>query len=189
MSAAKSQHSALLLKLTLVVLGMFGFGFAMVPIYNIMCEITGLNGKTSSGIDSAALTIDADRTVAVEFVTGLNEGLNWDFRPGAERMEVHPGQVYTATFYATNNYSLPMVGQAVPSVAPSQAAAYLRKTECFCFTNQRFDANERREMPVRFYIDPRLPKDIRTLTLSYTFFDVTATARGKPHSSQTVITN
>jgi len=191
MSAQTATHTHLLLKLGLVVVAMFGFGFAMVPIYNVMCDITGLNGKTGNAAtdDLSALTVDEKRVVTVEFVTGTNQGMDWAFRPDVHKMQIHPGKLYTALFYARNNYGIPMVGQAVPSVAPSNAAAYFRKTECFSFTNQRFEAGEEREMPVRFYIDPRLPRDIHTVTLSYTFFDVTDTARREQDTQTAPKTN
>jgi cytochrome c oxidase assembly protein subunit 11 len=165
-------------KLGLVVLGMFGFGFALVPLYNVFCEITGLNGKTGVvGAEQArAYTVDESRQVTVEFVTSLNQGLNWEFAPTVRKMIVHPGKVYSTLFVAQNLYPQEMIGQAVPSVMPSVASRYFNKTECFCFVNQSFGAGERREMPVSFVIDPSLPRDVETVTLSYTFFDVTQTA-------------
>lgn len=165
-------------KLGLVVLGMFGFGFALVPLYNVFCDITGLNGKT--GVVGAeqvkAYAVDTSREVTVEFVTSLNQGMNWEFAPTTRKMKVHPGQVYSTMFVARNLYAQDMVGQAVPSVMPSVASKYFNKTECFCFVNQSFAAGQRREMPVSFVIDPALPPEVDTVTLSYTFFDVTQTA-------------
>jgi len=155
-----------------VTLLMFGFGFALVPLYDVFCEITGLNGKTGR-VEAAALAGQADlsRTVTVEFVTSVNGALQWEFAPDVTRMTVHPGQLYEASFTARNVSSAPTAGQAVPSVAPNTAALYFNKTECFCFTRQEFSAGESRSMPVRFIVDRNLPDQVRTITLSYTFFD------------------
>ncbi len=157
---------------------MFGFGFALVPLYNVFCDITGLNGKT--GVVGAeqvrAYEVDESREITVEFVTTLNQGLNWEFAPALRKMKVHPGKVYNTVFVARNRNPEDMIGQAVPSVMPSVASRYFNKTECFCFVNQSFQAGERREMPVSFVIDPALPGNVDTVTLSYTFFDVTQTA-------------
>lgn len=174
-------------RLALVVVGMFGFGYALVPLYDVVCEITGLNGKTSRvGADEAvAFEPDLDRLVTVEFVTSVKAGLPWEFTPRVHSMKVHPGQLYEASFVATNRSTEPLVGQAVPSVAPGEAAKHFQKTECFCFTKQRFEAGETRELPLRFVIDPRLPRHLTTVTLSYTFFDVTATAKADTETIKT----
>lgn len=166
------------LKLAAVVAGMFGFGFALVPMYSVICNITGLNGKTGTIDESRAETyqVDPNREITVQFVASLNENLGWEFAPEVRTMTVHPGKVYTANFTAKNNYDREMVGQAVPSVMPNVASRYFNKTECFCFTNQRFAAGQRRELPVSFIIDPAVPPDVHVVTLSYTFFDVTRTA-------------
>jgi cytochrome c oxidase assembly protein subunit 11 len=166
------------LKLAVVTIAMFGFGFALVPLYDVFCEITGLNGKTgvADSAQVASFQPDESREITVEFVASLNQGMNWEFEPVVAKMTVHPGKVYTTSYVATNQYDRTMVGQAVPSVMPNVASRYFSKTECFCFTNQRFEAGERRNMPVAFVIDPSIPKNVRTVTLSYTFFDVTQTA-------------
>jgi cytochrome c oxidase assembly protein subunit 11 len=159
------------LKLAGAVVAMFGFGYALVPLYDVFCEITGLNGKT--GVVSAASldgNVDTTRSVTVEFMTSVNSGLPWEFRPSTARTVVHPGGVYEATFYARNISGETIVGHAVPSVAPGTASRHFNKIECFCFTEQRFGPGEGREMPVRFVIDRGLPAEIRTVTLSYTFF-------------------
>ncbi len=159
-------------KLGVVVLAMFGFGFALVPLYNVFCEITGLNGKTgvvqASALDGA---VDESRLVTVEFTGSVNSSLPWEFAPLSNKMKVHPGKVYEAAFIARNLGSVAKVGQAVPSVAPSAASKYFDKTECFCFTEQRFESGEQRELPLRFVVDKNLPADIKTVTLSYTFFE------------------
>lgn len=158
--------------MALVTLAMFGFGFALVPLYDVFCEITGLNGKTGR-VEASALEGQADlsRTVTVEFVTSVNGGLQWEFAPDVTRMTVHPGQLYEANFTARSLSSVETAGQAVPSVAPNTAAQYFNKTECFCFSRQEFGAGESRRMPVRFIVDRNLPEQVRTITLSYTFFD------------------
>ena len=160
-------------RLWLVALGMFGFGFAMVPFYDVFCEWTGLNGRTASGPvgESVEYAVDAERLVTVEFIANINQNLPWEFRPEIARMQVHPGQAYTTRFYARNRKADAMIGHAVPSVTPGSAARHFQKTECFCFTEQRFEGGEGRWMPVRFIIDPELPGKFEVVTLSYTFFD------------------
>lgn len=173
-TALKQNNQRLLWRMLIVAVAMFGFGYLMVPIYNVFCDITGLNGKTGS-VDAQSLDgkVDLSRTITVEFVTSLNETMPWEFRPAVTRMQVHPGEIGTTSFYARNMTGHAMVGQAIPSVSPSAAAAHFNKTECFCFTQQRFEAGQGMDMPVRFVVDKDLPKEIKTLTLSYTFFDIT----------------
>ncbi len=163
----------LVARLTLVAVGMFGFGFALVPLYDVFCDLTGINGKTGR-LDQAsaeATQVDESRWVTVEFVANVSSGLPWTFRPDERRIRVHPGEVAETVFFARNTTSVDGVGQAVPSVAPSLAAKYFSKTECFCFSQQPLNAGELKEMPVKFIVDPRLPKDITTITLAYTFFE------------------
>ncbi len=154
---------------------MFGFGYLMVPIYNIFCEITGLNGKTGvvSVSEVEGMAVDEERMIKVEFTGSLNQYAPWDFAPSQASMMVHPGRQYSTSYVATNRLDQALVGQAVPSVSPGRAASYFSKTECFCFTRQPFDAGESRDMPLIFIVDPDLPRDVDTVTLSYTFFDVT----------------
>jgi len=153
---------------------MFGFGYLMVPIYNIFCDITGLNGKTGtiSAIEAERLVVDQARLVKVEFIGSINQDAPWQFGPAVKSMMVNPGKPYRTNFIARNELDEEITGQAVPSVAPGKAATYFNKTECFCFNRQKFEALESREMPLVFVIDPGLPGDIDTVTLSYTFFDV-----------------
>jgi len=159
-------------KLFLVAFAMFGFGYALVPLYNVFCELTGFGGKTGVIAEDRVrdLAIDPQRLVTVEFDTNVNGSLPWEFRAGVSRMQVHPGELADAVFVVENMSDRPVVGQAIPSVAPAQASLYFNKTECFCFTHQTLGPRERREMPVRFVVDSGLPKRISTLTLSYTFF-------------------
>lgn len=158
-------------QLLLIAVGAFGFAFLLVPLYDVLCEVTGLNGKTNARPVAAAESKNAEeRLVTVEFV--LSKHGQWEFGAPVRRMQVQPGKMYGADFFATNLTSLPQVAQAVPSVAPSVAAKYFIKTECFCFDQQQFAAGERKDMPVRFIVDPDLPADVETITLSYTFYGI-----------------
>ena len=158
----------------LIVFGMFGFGFALVPLYDVFCDITGLNGKTST---NAAVynveKIDTKRIVTVQFISRTAQGIPWTFEPMVREIKVHPGEMKLVKFYAKNESTRDIIGQAVPSVSPGLAAAYFQKIECFCFTQQPLKANEEVEMALQFYVDPELPENISTLTLSYTLYDVT----------------
>jgi cytochrome c oxidase assembly protein subunit 11 len=159
-------------KLAVMTAVMFGFGYLLVPLYDVFCDLTGIGGKTSGVSEAVPMEVDTDRTIDLEFVTTVNAGSKWRFEPSVSRMKVHPGQMYRTTFYARNELDEPSIGQAIPSVAPGLAARYLQKTECFCFNEQRFDAQEGREMPVVFFVDPELPGHIKTLTLAYTLFSM-----------------
>lgn len=173
------ENRRLVRNMLIVALGMFGFGFALVPVYNVICDITGLNGKTGQLAEAEAAAryeIDTSRTVTVEFVANRNADMPWDFAPEVTRMAVHPGAVYETRYIARNPTTQPMVGQAVPSVAPGKAARYFNKTECFCFSQQPLAAGESKAMPLRFIVDPALPRDVSTVSLSYTFFDITRQA-------------
>lgn len=152
---------------------MFGFGYALVPLYNVFCEVTGLNGKTGQLSAEAAsrVAVDESRMITVEFVTNVNAGMPWEFRPLVNKVRVHPGAETTVQFEARNIAGVAITGNAVPSVAPNSAARYFSKTECFCFTQQSLGPLETRTMPVRFIVDPRLPADVNVLTLAYTFFE------------------
>ncbi|MDN5862796.1 MAG: cytochrome c oxidase assembly protein [Salinisphaera sp.] len=169
----------LTLQLALAVVGMFAFGYALVPLYGLLCDITGFNGKSSTLVTDASnldYQVDPTRTIEMQFVTTVNAGMPWKFAARTTSVSVHPGKFTTVRFVATNTADRPMVGQAVPSVRPAAAAGYIHKTECFCFTQQPFGANETRVMPVRFVVDPALPDHIETISLSYTFFDATELA-------------
>ena len=159
-------------RLAFVVVGMFGFGFALVPLYNVFCDITGLNGKTGRIELEKALTeaVDEDRLVTVEFLATVNSDLPWEFRPLVKKVRVHPGEITEVNYYARNRTGNRITGQAVPSLAPGLAAKYFNKTECFCFTRQTLEPREGKQMPLRFVVDPRLPKEVRTVSLSYTFY-------------------
>jgi len=170
----QADNRRLTWRLMCILLAMFGFGFALVPLYNVVCDLTGLNGRTTgtqSQSDAVAFVPDKNRMINVLFVGNVDRKLGWNFRPTVAQMQVHPGQFYTTAFYAENKMQRAVVGQASPSVAPGTAARYFQKTECFCFTEQRFAAGEGRDMPVTFVVDPALPEHIDTVTLSYTFFE------------------
>jgi len=161
-------------RLSIVVIGMFFFGFALVPIYDVFCDVTGLNGKTNQqAYISADDIIDTDRSVTVQFVATNNESMPWEFRPDVFKLKVHPGEEVQTTFFARNPRSYDMVAQAIPSVSPGKAAAYFHKTECFCFNQQPLAAGESTDMPLSFIVDRDLPSGVHTITLSYTLFDIT----------------
>lgn len=160
---------------------MFGFGFAMVPLYDVFCDITGLNGKTGriELEDALSQAVDEDRLVTVEFLGVVHSELPWEFRPMVRRIKVHPGEVTEVNYYAMNKTDNTVAGQAIPSLAPGLAAKYFNKTECFCFTRQSLGPGEGKEMPLRFVVDPALPENVRTVSLSYTFFQAEAVAADK----------
>ena len=168
------KNNGLALKLTAFTLLMFGFGFGLVPLYDVICEVTGLNGKTGSIAESQAQTgeVDEKRLVTVEFIAHLNQSMNWSFEPVTEKLEVNPGKIYEVDYLATNHNASPTIGRAVPSVAPAAAAAFFNKIECFCFSEQRLAPDEQKTMPVRFVINADLPQHINTVSLAYTFFDI-----------------
>lgn len=168
-----------LLRLSALVVGMFAFGYALVPLYTVICDITGLNGK-NSGIQLTASVEEApdpNRLVTVEFVTTVNGGLDWGFGAKVHSMQVNPGKLYSVNFFAENRTSNDYIAQATPSVVPWNAAKYVRKTECFCFSQQPLAAGEYKDMPMRFMLDPALPAEVETVTLSYTMFDATGLAK------------
>lgn len=174
MDAAERQQAnrRIVKRLGMAALLMFGFGFAMVPLYDVFCDITGLNGKTGRVEQEKVLgtVVDEDRLVTVEFAATVHSDLPWEFKPTVRRVTVHPGEVTEVTYFAMNKTGDTVAGQAVPSVAPGQAGKYFNKTECFCFTRQTLEAGEGKEMPLRFVVDPALPENVRTVTLSYTFY-------------------
>ena len=166
-----SNHRGLA-KMVLVALGAFAFSFALVPLYRIACEkVFGIRlAQSASDAQAATLAPGKERWVTVQFDGGVNSALPWEFKPHQLSMQVQPGKQYETTYYAKNTSKRVIVGSAVPSVAPARGSKYFNKTECFCFTAQKLEAGESRDMPVRFIIDPALPADVKTLTLSYAFF-------------------
>ena len=171
------NHAKLVSILFAVVLGMFAFGFALVPIYNSLCQTLGLNGKTNKqaiAFDAKKTAVVKEREVQVEFVATKNSSLLWAFYPQTTKLKVHPGEIAKLAFYAENQSNFRMTVQAIPSVTPAVAAKYLKKTECFCFTQQTLNGHEAMDMPLLFHLDSELPANIKTITLSYTLFDVTS---------------
>jgi len=158
-------------KLLITVVVMFGFGFALVPLYDVFCNLTGLNGKTGTQVSSfETFEVDTSREIKVEFLTSLNEYMPWEFKAIQDSVKVHPGEPMKVDFLVRNKTDKDMIGQAIPSVSPGIAAKYFQKTECFCFTDQTLKAGEEKVMPVVFIVDPSVSEDVHEITLSYTFF-------------------
>lgn len=173
---AQKSHTKLIGILAALVIGMFAFGFALVPIYNSLCKALGINGKVSmqaDNYDSKTAKIATDREVLVEFVATNNGNLPWTFYPKTTKVRVHPGEIAKLSFYAENRSNHRMTVQAIPSVTPGIAAKYLKKTECFCFAQQTLNGHEAMDMPLLFHLDTDLPANVKTITLAYTLFDVT----------------
>lgn len=172
------KNGKLVFKLVATVFLMFGFAFALVPLYDVFCDLTGINGRTA---DSAAIyesvEVDRSRKITIEFITRTNTGMPWQFEARTRKIEVYPGEMNQVDFYVKNATGKDYVAQAIPSVSPGTAAIYVNKTECFCFNHQPLAAGEEALMPMKFYIDPQLPKDITFFTLQYTLYDVTASAQ------------
>jgi cytochrome c oxidase assembly protein subunit 11 len=172
MTDQKRANLTMTWKLVALAVGAFGFGFALVPLYNVLCSVTGYGDATKLLERVKAVeNPDPSRTITIEFMTSIASAGSWDFHPVKRTIEVHPGQLYSAEFFAHNLTGHASTANAVPDIAPSQTAAYFHKTECFCFSPQHFALNEQREMPVRFFVDPALPKHIDRITLNYTIYD------------------
>ncbi|MGK0249920.1 MAG: cytochrome c oxidase assembly protein subunit 11 [Oleispira sp.] len=161
--------------LILMSVAMFGFAFALVPLYDVFCDLTGINGKTANTPTKQSQRIVSGRKVTVEFVAYISPGMQWTFEPQITRVVVNPGETKTIKYAARNLTATASIGQAVPSVSPGLAARYFNKIECFCFNRQPLEAGESAELPLVFYIDPDLPEDINTLTLAYTLYDAQPT--------------
>ena len=180
MSAAPN-NARLVKKLIFMVVGMFAFGWALIPIYDLICEITGLGGDTGGQYtyDPAETRVDRNRLVKVNFITNTNQGMTWDFWSDKGGMRVHPGELNEAIFYVKNTTDRRMVGQAIPSVVPLTATDYFHKTECFCFNSQVLEPGEEMEMPMRFIVDSDLPPNVQSISLSYALFDITELSGGQ----------
>lgn len=169
----RALNKQMLGKLLVIACLMFGFGYALVPIYKKICEITGVNILTAQDVTVKAVgntQIDKSRLITVEF--DANAQGPWRFRPTVNSLQIHPGEMAQVVYEVVNTQARSIGAQAIPSYAPQQAAAHFKKVECFCFKQQTLGPNEAKQMPVVFYIDPALPKNIKTITLSYTFFEV-----------------
>lgn len=170
-AVADAKNKRLALKLVWLVVGSLAFAFALVPLYDVLCTLTGLNGKTEN--NAALLSqakLDDSRYVTVQFTSSVMPGLGWNFYPKQASIKLHPGQIETVVFVAKNITNEVVVGQAIPSVTPGIASANLKKIECFCFVRQSLQPGEEKEMPLRFFVSPALPKDVSDMTLSYSFF-------------------
>jgi cytochrome c oxidase assembly protein subunit 11 len=182
----KQANQRVVKRLGIAAVLMFGFGFALVPLYDVFCDITGINGKTGRIEMEEALSqqVDEDRLVTVEFLATVHSDLPWEFRPLVKRIKVHPGEVTEVNYFASNKTENLVAGQAVPSLAPGLAAKYFNKTECFCFTRQTLGPGESKEMPLRFVVDPGLPENVRTVSLSYTFYQAEPDTSGSTVSME-----
>jgi cytochrome c oxidase assembly protein subunit 11 len=181
----RRENLRMLGKLAVVAAGMFAFGYALVPLYKQICELTGINVLAAGeqqvpGAPRAAANsqVDTSRTITVEF--DANTFGPWRFKPAVASVQVHPGELTTVVYEFQNVQDRRMAAQAIPSYAPRQAAAHFNKIECFCFNQYTLDAGEKKQWPVAFVIDPKLPKDVKTITLSYTFFEVGGKVAGAP---------
>jgi cytochrome c oxidase assembly protein subunit 11 len=168
----KEANRRLTRSLWLFAAGSFAFGFALVPLYDVLCDVTGYGDR--SQLLRAAEVVEtqaaSDRSITIELVSGTTAVGDWEFRPATADLKVHPGRLYEAKFFARNLRTQPVTAQAIPSIAPLQATRYFQKTECFCFTPQHFDASQTRELTVRFIVDPKLPMNIDRVTLAYSMF-------------------
>ncbi|MGA7778104.1 MAG: cytochrome c oxidase assembly protein [Paraburkholderia sp.] len=175
--ADRSFNRSMLIKLVVVAFLMFGFGFALVPMYRAICEISGINNlvqRDVSAREAKNTQVDMTRTISVEFDANARGLLG--FKPEQRSLDVHPGQVMTVMYTVSNEQARTIHAQAIPSYAPKEATEYFKKIECFCFTQQTLAANETKRLPVVFVVDPKLPKDVKTITLSYTFFELNTPA-------------
>lgn len=173
--ATAAKNRVLLVKLLVVAMAMFAFAlFVMPPIYNVFCEITGLNGKTNStAAQGPERRQDDSRKLTVQFLADVDPGLPWEFRPDQPGVDLHPGEITQVRFHVKNTAGHDIVGRAVPSISPSEAARYFKKTQCFCFNEQTLKAGEEKDMAVIFYVDPSLPRHIGNITLAYKFYNLT----------------
>lgn len=184
----KKGDKYIVAKLFIGAVGMFAFAlFVMPPFYNLLCSILDinsprLNAKTPYAAEE--VKVDKSRLVKVQFIAINNAGMSWEFRPEVVSVDVHPGEPTRVVFYARNPTDHKMIAQAVPSIVPEQAVEFFHKTECFCFTQQTLEAGKDIEMPVVFIVDQALPKEVRTITLSYTLFDVTAMTKAAETEKQ-----
>jgi cytochrome c oxidase assembly protein subunit 11 len=172
-SATRKLNAHVLGKLVVIAVLMFGFGYALIPVYRQICELTGINALTQKDATVQAVDntqIDRSRTITIEF--DANSQGPWRFRPVVSSMQVHPGEMAQVVYEVVNTQARAVSAQAIPSYAPQQAANYFKKVECFCFRQQTLKPNEAKQMPVVFYVDRALPRDVKTITLSYTFFEV-----------------
>jgi len=185
---APSKNKKTALKLSLITVLMFGFAFAMVPLYKLVCDVAGLSTiSTNSGrslaveIEQASEKVVDDRVITVQFDATINGNVSWEFKPSVKSMKVKPGEKATMSYFVKNNSDKEVVTQSIPGVTPWQATAHLKKIECFCFDTQTLQAGEEKDMGLQFVLDPNLPEDISTVTLSYTIMDTNRSESLKPN--------
>jgi cytochrome c oxidase assembly protein subunit 11 len=174
-SRLQSRNRALLRKLSIVAVGMFGFGYALVPLYEKICEVTGINQLVKADRNVTSTQIDESRFITVEFDSNSRGDVGWSLTPLERKRKAHPGELIHVVYELRNPTTTSVAGQAIPSYGPQLAGQYVKKLDCFCFTQQEIRAGETRQMPVVFVIDPSLPADVHTVTLSYTMFEVGGT--------------
>lgn len=178
MDTQNKKSSNVVAKLVLVCVCMFGFGYVLVPLYDVFCDLTGLRfTEDTAQLIPQEIKEDTSRLITVEFDVSLNQSMPWDVRPAVSHIQVHPGRVYNTNYIAKNKTQTEMTGQAVPSITPYVANRHLVKTECFCFEKQVIEAGKEIEMSLSFMINPKLPRDVKVVTLSYTFFDITQSVK------------
>lgn len=167
------RKNKLLRNMLVAIFGMAAFSFILVPLYDVFCTATGLNGKLDLSIAAAASKeVDLSRSITVEFVVSQNRQMPWEFKPKHHAMVLHPGQLATTAYFARNTTNHTMYAQAIPSITPAIARKYFKKVECFCFNKQKLGPGESAHLGLRFYLDPAIPKDIQRVTLAYTIFDI-----------------
>jgi cytochrome c oxidase assembly protein subunit 11 len=169
----EKANARLVWRMVIIAMLMFGLGFAIAPYYDAVCNYFGISGRVKEASAEQAFQVDDSREITLEFVTVVNGEMPLRFRAETSKLKIHPGQYYTVNFYAENTSDKKVVGRAIPSISPAWSSSYLKKVECFCFSEQVFESHKERKMPVRFVVDPGLQADTKEMTLSYTFFDIT----------------
>lgn len=183
------RKQKLMRNLLLLIFGMAAFAFILVPIYDVFCDVTGINGKMDLSVIAATPAgVDMSRTVTVEFVVANNKQMPWEFKPKHTTLKMHPGELVTTAYYAKNLSGKTMVAQAIPSISPARISKYLKKVECFCFNSQKLGPGESAYLGLRFYLDPDLPADVQRVTLAYTIFDISDESKDWLCQTQDTIT-
>lgn len=172
---SERANRRMMTRLSIFAAAMFGFGFLLVPFYEKICDVTGINNLLRPAAEVVNTQVDTSRWVTMEFDSNVH-GMDWDFKPVQRSVRVHPGQMIQVEFDVRNNGQAAIVGQAIPSYGPKHAAPFVKKMECFCFKQQPLQVGESKRMPVQFILDSTLPSDVNTITLSYTFFEVKGAA-------------
>jgi len=178
----KKKNNRIVKRLLILALAMFCFGFALVPLYDVFCDVTGLNGRTDDQAATETKEVDEQRSINVQLIANTDKAIPWEFGPSVNAIKVHPGERHKVTFFAKNTTDSTLTGQAIPSVSPGVAAVYLKKMECFCFNEQILSGGESKDMPLTFYVDPEIPDDIKTITLSYMLYNKKEITKGSATS-------